>query len=83
MLLGLCGSAARQYISVVPSYPQSSRSTAEAYPSDVTQTSNLFQIPAKTENIDIQDIILKEAGSMARVTHNPRAHETLIPYNIW
>lgn len=55
MLLGLCGSAAGQYISVVLSYPQSSRSTAEACPSDVRQASNLFQIPAKTENIAIQD----------------------------
>lgn len=54
MPLGLCGSAAGPYISVVLSYPQS---IAEACPSDVTQDSNLFQIPAKTENIDIQDEI--------------------------
>lgn len=55
MLLGLCGSAAGQYISVVLSYPQSLRSSAEACPSDVTQASNLFHIPAKTKNIDIKD----------------------------
>lgn len=48
MLLGMCGSAAEQCISVLLRYPQDSQSTLVC-PPDVTQATDLFQSPAKTD----------------------------------